>query len=72
MVRDFPRLARAGRVFYKGMMMTKKEMLDILQLLSALESWGLVERQTRIPDYIHEALMSSAEILRKNILGEDQ
>lgn len=32
--------------------MSKKEMLDLMRLLSALESWAM-SRSERLPDYLH-------------------
>ena len=49
--------------------MTKPEALDLLQLLSALESWGFSNNH-RLPDYLHDRLLSSVEILRMEILNE--
>ena len=47
--------------------MTKKEMLDTLLLLSALESWAM-SRSDRLPDYLLEQLSSSVETLERYIL----
>ena len=47
--------------------MTKKEMLDALRLLSALESWAM-SRSERLPDYLSEQLTSTAETLERYIL----
>ncbi len=47
--------------------MTKPEALDLLQLLSALESWGFSNNH-RLPDYLHDRLQDSIEILRKEVL----
>lgn len=51
--------------------MTKPETLDLLQLLSALESWGFSNNQ-RLPDYLHDRLLNSVETLRKEILDATQ
>ena len=47
--------------------MTKPEALDLLMLLSALESWGMSNGQ-RLPDYLIERLDTSLEVLRAEIL----
>ena len=50
--------------------MTKQDTLAILRLLSSLESWGLSQRDTRIPDYLHDELLRIAALLEAEILGE--
>lgn len=47
--------------------MTKQELLALLRLLSALESWGFSLKE-RIPDYLHEQLAASIERLEEEIL----
>lgn len=47
--------------------MTKEDMLKLMQVLSALESWGFLNSQ-RIPDYLHDKLLDCIEILEKEIL----
>lgn len=47
--------------------MTKPEALDLLQLLSALESWGFSNNH-RLPDYLHDRLLDSVALLRKAVL----
>lgn len=47
--------------------MTKPEALDLLQLLSALESWGFSNNH-RLPNYLHDRLLDSVELLRKEVL----
>ena len=49
--------------------MTKPEALDLLQLLSAIESWSF-SNDHKLPDYLHDLLQNSVEILRKEILNE--
>ena len=44
--------------------MTKPEALGLLQLLSALESWGFSNNH-RLPNYLHDRLLDSVELLRK-------
>ena len=50
--------------------MTKEQALEILILLSALESWGFTADK-QIPDYIHENLHDAMDNLRKVVLGEN-
>ena len=47
--------------------MTKKQMLDLMRLLSALESWAMSRRE-RLPDYLHEQIANSTETLERYIL----
>lgn len=48
--------------------MTKPELLELLKLLSALESWSFGKDVPRIPDYLHEWLGNSVELITKEIL----
>jgi hypothetical protein len=47
--------------------MTKEEALAAIKLLSALESWSFSLKE-RIPDYLHEDLCKSMEVLERIIL----
>jgi hypothetical protein len=47
--------------------MQKKDALELLELLSALESWSF-SAKTPIPDYLFEKLDSNIEKLRSVIL----
>ena len=47
--------------------MTKKQMLDLMRLLSALESWAM-SRSERLPDYLHEQIAAVTETLEQHIL----
>ena len=47
--------------------MTKQQMLDVIKLLSALESWGFVA-ECNLPDYLHEQITASIELLSKEVL----
>jgi hypothetical protein len=49
--------------------MTKEEALSAIKLLSALESWSFSLKAT-IPDYLHEDLQRSMEVLEKIVLEE--
>lgn len=51
--------------------MTKQDYLNLIRLLSALESWGFTistEKKAMIPDYLHEQLAESMEKLAEEIL----
>ncbi len=47
--------------------MTKEKLLEILMLLSALESWGYSNKQ-ELPDYLSEQLGSAIDALMKEVL----
>ena len=47
--------------------MTKEQILDLLQLLSALESWGVSNGQG-MPDFLLEQINDSVEVLRNEVL----
>jgi len=49
--------------------MTKEEALAAIKLLSAMESWAM-SLQTRMPDYLHEDLCRSMEVLERVLLKE--
>jgi hypothetical protein len=51
--------------------MTKKEMMQLMQVLSALESWGFCNQQ-RIPDYLPDRLLQCVEVLEREILNESK
>jgi hypothetical protein len=51
----------------QGEDMTKEEALAAIKLLSAMESWSFSLKQT-IPDYLHEDLTRSMEVLERIIL----
>ena len=50
--------------------MTKEEALAAIKLLSAMESWSFSLKQT-IPDYLHEDLTRSMEVLERIILEKN-
>lgn len=54
-----------------GEIMTKQDKLDILMLLSALESWGF-STKSMFPDYMHEELRNAVELLSKEVLNGEQ
>lgn len=47
--------------------MTKQQIIEILMLLSALESWGFSSGQ-QIPGYLHDRLLDVVESLREEAL----
>jgi hypothetical protein len=49
--------------------MTKEEALAAIKLLSALESWAFSTKNP-LPDYLHEELHTSMEVLGKIVLEE--
>ena len=51
--------------------MKKKDYLELLMLLSALETWAFtISQQQRLPDWLHETLSSTIDMLRKKVLEE--
>ena len=49
--------------------MTKEEALAAIKLLSALESWAM-SQSALLPDYVHEDLTRSMEVLERIVLEE--
>ena len=47
--------------------MSKQEALDIIKLLSALESWSF-SVQAPLPDFMHDNLQAQMEILERIVL----
>ncbi len=47
--------------------MTKEELLALMRLLSALESWAFSLGRT-MPDYLHDDLCRSLEAIEREIL----
>lgn len=47
--------------------MTKEEAMQEMMLLSALESWAF-STKTALPDYLHENLQRSMEVLERIVL----
>jgi hypothetical protein len=50
--------------------MTKEEALQAIKLLSALESWAM-SQAARLPDYVHEDLTRSMEVLERIVLKDN-
>ena len=57
----------SGKPRKKGIEMTKEQMLEIIKLLSALESWSFSAGQ-RMPDYLFERLDKSINELTEEVL----
>ena len=51
--------------------MTKDQILDLLMLLSAIESWSFADKH-RMPDYLYERLDNCIAVLRVELLGEEK
>jgi len=51
--------------------MTKKNLLEVLMLLSALESWSYVDGR-RLPDWLVEKLEDGVEKLKAEILSDEE
>ena len=49
--------------------MTKQDKLDIMMMLSAIESWTF-SAQSRFPDYLHERLSDTIEKLNREVIDE--
>jgi hypothetical protein len=48
--------------------MNRQEALQAFKLLSAVESWAFSHKE-HMPDYLHEDLCKSMEVLERIILG---
>lgn len=49
--------------------MTKQQTLELLMLLSALESWSF-SVGARMPDYLHEKIADAIENLTNNLIED--
>ena len=61
-------MASAGPSTQKAHM-DKKDLLALMRLLSALESWGF-SSGNRLPDYLHDDLCKMVTLLEAEILKE--
>ena len=50
--------------------MTKPELLRLVRLLSAIESWAL-SQEKRMPDYLHDDLSATIDAVGQALLGPD-
>lgn len=48
--------------------MTKEDLLEIIMLLSAVESWSLCDRNKSMPDYLAERLSNVINRVREELL----
>jgi len=51
-------------------MMTNKDKLDLIMLLSALESWSFSVKSP-FPDYLHDGISESIELLTSEVLNNE-
>ena len=47
--------------------MTKEQILQIIKLLSAVESWSYADKH-RMPDYLYERIDEAMTLLEKEVL----
>jgi hypothetical protein len=47
--------------------MTKEQILEVIKLLSALESWSFAEKHS-LPDYLYEKIAEVMPMLEKELL----
>lgn len=52
--------------------MSKQDILDLLMLLSALESWSFSVSEKAIPDYLHDRLTESVNLLTRQLIGVEE
>jgi hypothetical protein len=50
-----------------GVVMTKEQALQIIKLLSAVESWSFADNH-RMPDYLYEQIEKAMEVLEQEVL----
>ena len=48
--------------------MSKEQCLDLIKLLSAIESWTFAKEPGMLPDYLHDRLGETLEMLTKEVL----
>ena len=48
--------------------MTKEQALDLIKLLSAVESWSFADKH-RMPDYLYDKIDGSIKALEKVVLN---
>lgn len=52
--------------------MSKQDILDLLMLLSALESWSFSVPEKVIPDYLQDRLTESVDLLTRQLIGAEE
>jgi hypothetical protein len=50
--------------------MTKEQALNLIKLLSALESWSFSTKE-RLPDYLHDDLCVHVKVLEEIVLEQN-
>lgn len=48
--------------------MTKEQALELIKLLSAVESWSFADKH-RMPDYLYDKIDESIKVLEKVVLN---
>lgn len=48
--------------------MTKEQMMEVIKLLSAIESWSFAEKRQLLPDYLHDQLQATVNVLTVEVL----
>jgi hypothetical protein len=51
--------------------MTKEQALNLIKLLSALESWSFSTKE-RLPDYLHDDLCVHVKVLEEIVLEQNK
>jgi len=49
--------------------LTKQQILDLIKMLSAIESWSF-SVNSRFPDYLGDNISESIDVLTKELLGD--
>lgn len=55
----------------EGKPMTTPELLDLMRLLSALESWAMSKKE-QMPDYLHDSISRNVERVERYILDRTE
>ena len=50
--------------------MTKDQTLDLLMILSAIESWSFADKH-RMPEFLYERIDAAIAALRKQLIGDE-
>jgi len=48
--------------------MSKEQCLELIKLLSALESWSFSKGTETFPDYLYDKITGAVEVLTKEVL----
>ena len=60
----FEELSRSQRI---GFAMTKEQILQIIKLLSAVESWSYADKR-QMPEYLYERIDEAMKLLEQEVL----